>query len=95
MRCEQCREALSARLDGEDTPAERVDADRHMNGCPACQRWFDDAAKVTRLARMSLATTTGPVGGWFPGGHSSQTGTGPRFRPLCCEKPCRALRGYP
>jgi predicted anti-sigma-YlaC factor YlaD len=55
MRCEECRQALSARLDGEDSPGERVPADQHVAACTACRRWLDDAAAVTRLAR------TGPV----------------------------------
>jgi predicted anti-sigma-YlaC factor YlaD len=53
--CEHYRESLSARLDGEDDPAERAATDAHLAGCAACRRWFDAAATVTRLAR------TGPV----------------------------------
>jgi predicted anti-sigma-YlaC factor YlaD len=54
MRCEQIREALSARLDGEDTPDERAAADTHLKGCAACRQWLDDAAAVTRLARVGV-----------------------------------------
>lgn len=53
--CERYREALSARLDGEDEPLRPAEVDAHLAGCPACRRWLDDAAAVTRLAR------TGPV----------------------------------
>jgi predicted anti-sigma-YlaC factor YlaD len=56
MGCEQCREALSARLDNEDTPAERAAADAHLAGCLACRRWLDEATRVTRLVRMSVLT---------------------------------------
>jgi predicted anti-sigma-YlaC factor YlaD len=49
------REALSARLDGEDEPVGRAALDAHLAGCPACRRWWDDAAAVNRLVR------TGPV----------------------------------
>jgi predicted anti-sigma-YlaC factor YlaD len=56
MRCEQCREALSARLDGEDDPAERAAADVHLAGCAGCRQWYDAAATVTRLVRTSLVT---------------------------------------
>lgn len=56
VSCEDYREALSARLDGEDDPAERGAVDAHLAGCPACRAWSDAAALVTRLAR------TGPVG---------------------------------
>lgn len=55
MGCERYREALSARLDGEDGPAGRVDVDAHLAACPACRQWYADAAAVTRLARIGLA----------------------------------------
>ncbi len=54
VRCEQCREALSARLDGEDEPAGRAAVDAHLDRCPDCRRFADDAAMVTRLTRMSV-----------------------------------------
>jgi predicted anti-sigma-YlaC factor YlaD len=54
--CEQVREALSARLDGEDTAAEAALADAHVSGCAACRAWWDAAAAVTRLARTGAAT---------------------------------------
>lgn len=54
VRCEQCREALSARLDGADDAVERAAVDAHLAGCAACRRWSHDAAAVTRLARMSV-----------------------------------------
>jgi len=54
--CERYREALSARLDGEETPEERVATDRHLAGCVACRAWLDSAAALNRLARTSLVT---------------------------------------
>ena len=54
MGCEQCREALSARLDGEDDPAGRVAVDAHVRGCAGCRQWLQDATAVTRLARIGL-----------------------------------------
>jgi predicted anti-sigma-YlaC factor YlaD len=56
VECERYREALSARLDGEDRPAERAAVDAHLTGCPACRRWYDDAAAVTRLVRVRPVT---------------------------------------
>jgi predicted anti-sigma-YlaC factor YlaD len=53
--CEQVREALSAQLDGEDTPGEAALADEHMAGCAACRTWWEAAAAVTRLARTGGA----------------------------------------
>lgn len=53
MECETCREALSARLDGE---AEPVDA--HLAGCAACRAWHADAADLTRALRVREAVPT-------------------------------------
>jgi predicted anti-sigma-YlaC factor YlaD len=55
--CTQCKEALSARLDGEDSEAERGAVDEHLATCPGCHRFADAAARVTRLARTEVATT--------------------------------------
>ncbi|MEQ0561191.1 hypothetical protein ABJI51_19060 [Amycolatopsis sp. NEAU-NG30] len=55
MKCEQCREALSARLDGE---AEPVSPDGHLAGCAACQEWF---AGAQRLRRAMLLRPAPPV----------------------------------
>ncbi|MGH3752430.1 MAG: zf-HC2 domain-containing protein [Pseudonocardiaceae bacterium] len=58
MDCTQCREALSARLDGEESEsaAERDAIDAHLTTCAACRRFADQAARVTRLARTGVAT---------------------------------------
>ena len=58
MGCEECREALSARLDGEDDPKERAVVDAHVASCGACARWVDEAAAVSRLVRMSVVPDT-------------------------------------
>ncbi|WP_051399994.1 zf-HC2 domain-containing protein [Haloechinothrix halophila] len=55
MTCEECREQLSARLDGEETPGLRAEVDTHVAACAACREWQDAAARVTRLARMAVA----------------------------------------
>jgi predicted anti-sigma-YlaC factor YlaD len=60
MRCDRCRELVSARLDGEagdtgDVPEGAVDA--HLAGCPDCRAFADRAAMVTRLARTGPAET--------------------------------------
>lgn len=57
MDCTECKEALSARLDGEDSEAERDAVDEHLATCPGCHRFADAAARVTRLARTEVATT--------------------------------------
>ncbi|MFI5934768.1 zf-HC2 domain-containing protein [Actinoplanes sp. NPDC051494] len=54
MACEQWREMLSAQLDGEDDPADRVRVDEHLSGCAGCREWLDRAATVNRLTRTGL-----------------------------------------
>jgi predicted anti-sigma-YlaC factor YlaD len=53
VTCTECREALSARLDGEDDAGEATAVDTHLTGCGDCRRWADRAAAVTRLARTA------------------------------------------
>jgi predicted anti-sigma-YlaC factor YlaD len=48
-----CREALSARLDGE---AEPVPPDEHLRSCVACQEWLVRAEGLTRALRVRTAT---------------------------------------
>jgi predicted anti-sigma-YlaC factor YlaD len=56
--CAECRQGISARLDGEDDPRTRAALDAHLISCPACRRWQDNAARVTRLARTGVAQPT-------------------------------------
>jgi predicted anti-sigma-YlaC factor YlaD len=51
--CETCREALSARLDGE---AEPVPPDEHLRACVTCQDWLCGAEELTRVLRVRTAT---------------------------------------
>ncbi len=54
--CTECREAVSARLDGEESAAESDAIDAHLATCTKCRRFADEAAHVTRLARTTVAT---------------------------------------
>jgi len=56
MDCTECREILSARLDGESTPGEDARADRHLAGCVACRAFADGAAALHRSIRLVPAT---------------------------------------
>jgi predicted anti-sigma-YlaC factor YlaD len=51
VTCSECRESLSALLDGEDQRGERERVERHLGGCAACRAYADAAARLTRLAR--------------------------------------------
>jgi len=55
MRCEDCRDAISARMDGEDPGVDAGAIDRHVEGCAACRAFSERTAQVTRLARVRPA----------------------------------------
>jgi len=52
MECDRTREAISARIDGEDpgVPGDALEA--HLAGCAACRNWQQRAHVVTRRARL-------------------------------------------
>ncbi|HEX8009265.1 MAG TPA: zf-HC2 domain-containing protein [Trebonia sp.] len=55
MECDSAREAISARIDGEDpgVPADVLEA--HIAGCAECLGWQQRAHAVTRRARLGGA----------------------------------------
>jgi len=55
MECAPIREAISARLDGEDPPLPEAAVADHLEGCPACTRWADEATALHRLTRVRTA----------------------------------------
>jgi predicted anti-sigma-YlaC factor YlaD len=58
MRCTRFREAISARIDGEDPGLPTGEIDVHLAECPDCRAWADAAASP---ALRSVASPTGPV----------------------------------
>ena len=56
MDCRSAREAISAALDGELEVAEIRLLDRHLEGCPDCRRWREDAYALTRRTRLAVVT---------------------------------------
>lgn len=52
MDCDTCREALSARMDGEPEPVPAERTDRHLRDCPECRDWQRRAAALTRTLRV-------------------------------------------
>jgi predicted anti-sigma-YlaC factor YlaD len=58
MRCERFREAISARIDGEDPGLPDGVLDAHLEACADCRAWQQRAHVATRHARL---------GGLFPG----------------------------
>ncbi|WP_053716718.1 zf-HC2 domain-containing protein [Saccharothrix sp. NRRL B-16348] len=55
MDCDTCREAVSARLDGEAGPVPADETDSHLDTCAACRQWQQDAAALTRSVRLRPA----------------------------------------
>jgi predicted anti-sigma-YlaC factor YlaD len=55
MRCEDVRDAISARMDGEDPGMEAAEVEGHLDGCADCRAFSERAAHVTRLARIRPA----------------------------------------
>jgi predicted anti-sigma-YlaC factor YlaD len=60
MECAHAREAISARLDGEERPGERATLAAHLEACPDCRQWQRRATAITRLARVGAAPTPAP-----------------------------------
>jgi predicted anti-sigma-YlaC factor YlaD len=55
VNCTRCREAISARLDGEIPEAPTATVDRHLAACGACRAWQGRAEAVTRRVRIRAA----------------------------------------
>jgi predicted anti-sigma-YlaC factor YlaD len=55
MTCDQYRESVSARLDGEEPGLPDSAIDTHLLGCAGCAAWCAAAQRVTRLARVAPA----------------------------------------
>ena len=55
MTCDDIRNALSARLDGEDPGLPGDELDRHLESCAACAAWLAGATAATRRVRLHAA----------------------------------------
>ena len=58
MRCTRFREAVSARIDGEDPGVPTGEVDAHLAECPDCRAWADAAASP---ALRSVASPADPI----------------------------------
>ena len=52
MECDRAREAVSARIDGEDPGVPEGALEAHLAGCEACRGWQQRAHVMTRRARL-------------------------------------------
>lgn len=55
MDCEQVREALSARIDGEEPAVTGAWPDSHLAACGDCAGWYARAQTLTRVVRLQPA----------------------------------------
>jgi predicted anti-sigma-YlaC factor YlaD len=55
MECDRAREAISARIDGEEPGLPAGVLGAHLAGCAACRDWQQRAHAVTRRARLGGA----------------------------------------
>jgi predicted anti-sigma-YlaC factor YlaD len=52
MNCDSAREAISARIDGEDPGLSASALDEHLASCADCRDWQQRAHELTRRARL-------------------------------------------
>ena len=52
MQCDRLREAISARIDGENHQLPEGTLDAHLGVCGGCRAWQQRAHAVTRRARL-------------------------------------------
>jgi predicted anti-sigma-YlaC factor YlaD len=55
MRCDECREAISAQLDDEEAGAPVAEVDAHVASCADCSRFALTAAELHRAVRVRAA----------------------------------------
>jgi predicted anti-sigma-YlaC factor YlaD len=55
MTCERWREAISARIDGEDPGIDPALVDAHLARCAVCRSFAESAAATRRRARVGVA----------------------------------------
>lgn len=55
MDCDTTRRALSAEIDGEEAGVDTTDLATHLAECAGCARWYEQATRIGRLARLGPA----------------------------------------
>jgi len=73
MRCDQCRETVSAGLDREASADELTAAEAHLARCGACRAWTSEAE---RLGRQDARGALGPLGEQHELGGEGSRGSG-------------------
>ena len=58
--CEKCEELLQPYLDRELTPAERAQAEKHLDGCDYCRRRYRFEVSLRRYVRQAVSEPMDP-----------------------------------
>lgn len=58
MTCRELAEFLLAYINGELSPAETSEFDRHMKVCPACVKYVDSYKKTIHLGKAAFSDET-------------------------------------
>jgi len=61
MNCEQAQEWITALVDNELSEAERRAIDRHLVGCPQCQRIYEEERRIKEQVHSASTMVTAPA----------------------------------
>jgi anti-sigma factor (TIGR02949 family) len=59
--CEWCEEVLQPYLDRELTEAERLEAERHLDGCSYCRKRYRFEERLRRFVRQAVVEPMEPA----------------------------------
>jgi predicted anti-sigma-YlaC factor YlaD len=62
LSCKDVYDFLSAYLEGEVTPAQRVLFEEHLAECESCVRYIAQYKQTIRMGREAFESTHGPAG---------------------------------
>ena len=60
MNCDTCERTFAAAIEGLLDGGDRDEFDRHLTGCPACRRAYDQTAELVARLDASARATLGP-----------------------------------
>jgi predicted anti-sigma-YlaC factor YlaD len=65
MKCRECREVVSAALDGQASEVELARSRAHMSGCGSCRAFAESVAGLHRETRLSAAPVVPDLTAWI------------------------------
>ncbi|WP_344134029.1 zf-HC2 domain-containing protein [Saccharopolyspora halophila] len=94
MDCEDYREALSARLDGEASPVAEERLEAHLAECAGCRSWQQRAIALNRTLRVRPAQPTPDLTAAVLRAAPARTGRGWRRIALAVVGGCQLVLGF-